>query len=412
MRDDTLRRTATVLSNRFNLDEWKSGEGDLQIIPVPPKIDFGLDATVAELTYDKLKMTNARGRLRVKDQSVTLEDFRMNTLGGEIGVTGFYETTNLAKPTFDVGLKMTKVDIPSAFQAFTTVRMLAPIAKYAIGNVSTDLHLNGALGKNMMPLFPALSGRGSLQTSQLVLKDFPALEKVVDVTKLQFLANPALRPLRTAFQIRDGRLSVEPFAVKLGATTMNLSGSNGLDQSLQYNLNLRVPRSELGGAANNAIAGLLSKAGKAGVDLAAAPEIPLGIQIGGTVTSPTVKADVSSLASSVKQGAAQAVRQAVTQKVDTAAARLVAEAEQKAASIRQQAESLAATVKRQGYRQADSLTARATNPLLKAAAKPAADQLRKQSDAKAAGIIGEANKRADSLVAAARRQASRSAGKE
>ena len=81
-------------SNRFNLDEWRSGEGDLQVIPVPPKIDFGLDATVAELTYDKLKMTNARGRLRVKDQRVTLEDFRMNTLGGEIGLTGFYETTN------------------------------------------------------------------------------------------------------------------------------------------------------------------------------------------------------------------------------------------------------------------------------------------------------------------------------
>jgi uncharacterized protein involved in outer membrane biogenesis len=61
MRDDTLRGVATVRSNRFNLDEWRSGEGDLQIIPVPPKLDFDLDATVAELTYDKLKMTNARG---------------------------------------------------------------------------------------------------------------------------------------------------------------------------------------------------------------------------------------------------------------------------------------------------------------------------------------------------------------
>ena len=153
-------------SNQFNLDEWQSGEGDLQIIPVPPKIDFGLDATVAELTYDKLKMTNARGRLRVKDQRVTLEDFRMNTLGGEIGLTGFYETTNPAKPTFDVGLKMTKVDIPSAFQAFTTVQMLAPVAKYAVGTVSTDLRVNGALGKNMLPLFPGLSGGGTLQTSR------------------------------------------------------------------------------------------------------------------------------------------------------------------------------------------------------------------------------------------------------
>ena len=155
-RDDVLRGNATVRSNRFNLNEWRSGEGDLQVIPVPPKIDFGLDATVAELTYDKLKMTNARGRLRVKDQRITLENFRMNTLGGEIGVTGFYETTNPAKPTFDVGLRMTKVDIPSAFEAFTTVQMLAPVAKYARGNFSTDLRMNGALGKDMMPLFDGL----------------------------------------------------------------------------------------------------------------------------------------------------------------------------------------------------------------------------------------------------------------
>jgi uncharacterized protein involved in outer membrane biogenesis len=88
MRGDTLRGVARVRSNRFNLDEWRSGKGDLQIMPVPPKIDFDLDATVAELTYGKLKMANARGRLRVKDQHATLEDFRMNTLGGEIGLAG------------------------------------------------------------------------------------------------------------------------------------------------------------------------------------------------------------------------------------------------------------------------------------------------------------------------------------
>lgn len=410
MRDDTLRGTATVRSNRFNLDEWRSGDSDLQVIPVPPKIDFGLDAAVAELTYDKLKMTNARGRLRLKDQRVTLEDFRMNTLGGEIGVTGFYETTNVAKPTFDVGLKMTKVDIPSAFQAFTTIQMLAPVAKYAVGNVTTDLHVNGALGKNMMPLFPAMSGRGTLLTSRLVLHDFPAMTKVVDVTKLQFLNNPTLQSLSTAFQIRDGRLFVEPFAVKLGQTTMNVSGSNGFDQSLQYALSLRVPRSELGGAANQALAGLVSKAGTAGIDLNAAPEIDLGIQLAGTVTNPSVKVDVGSVASSVKEGVQQAVQQAATKQVSAEAARLVQEAEQKAAAIRQEGQTLADKVKQEGYQRADSLTAKATNPMLQLAAKPAADQLRKQADSKAAGIVREANQRADSLVAQARRQAEQTPG--
>lgn len=412
LRDDTLSGAATVRSNRFNLDEWKSSDSELEIIPVPPKIDFGLDVTVAELSYDKLKMTNARGRLRLKNQRVTLEDFQMNTLGGGIAVTGFYETTNPTKPTFDVGLKMTKVDIPSAFEAFTTVQMMAPVAKYAKGNVSTDMHLNGALGKNMMPLFEALTGQGKMQTSQLLLSDFPPMEKIVDVTKLQFLDNPTLKALWATFRIQDGRLFVEPFDVKVGETTINVAGSNGLDQSLAYNLGLKVPRSMLGGAANQAISGLVSKAGNLGVDLANAPEIGLGIQLGGTVKSPTIKADVSSAASSVTQTATQAVTQAVTQKVDSAAMRLVAEAEQKAATIRKDAQTLADKVKREGYQQADSLTAKASSPLERLAAKPAADQLRKQADSRAADIVSTANKQADDLVAQARRQADASAGQK
>jgi len=412
LRDDVLRGSATVRSTRFNLDEWRSDEGELEIIPVPPKIDFGLDATVAELRYDKLRMTNARGRLRVKDQRITLEDFRVNTLGGEIGVSGFYETTTPSKPTFDVNLRMTKVGIPAAFEALTTVRMLAPVAKYAKGSFSTDLRLNGALGKDMVPLFHALDGRGSLQTSQLVLQDFPALEKMVDLTKLQFLDNPTLQSLRTAFQIRSGRLQVDPFAVKLGPTTMKVSGSNGLDQSLDYDLGLRVPRSQLGDAANQAVSSLISRAGAAGVDLQAAPEIELGIQLGGTVTNPAVKVDAASAVSSATEGVEQAVREGATKRVSAEATRLVQEAEQRAAVIRKEAQTLAETVKKEGYAQADALTAKASNPILRAAAKPAADKLRKEADEKAAGIIREADQRADSLVAGAQRQASQPGGEE
>jgi hypothetical protein len=228
----------------------------------------------------------------------------------------------------------------------------------------------------------------------------------VDVTKLQFLDNPALKAIRTAFQIRDGRLHVDPFAVNLGKSTMNVSGSNGLDQSLQYALRLRVPRSELGEAANEAVAGLVSRAGGAGIDLKAAPEIELGIQLAGTVTNPSVKTDVGSVVASAKEQAAQAVREAATQRVSAEATRLVQEAEQRAAGIRKEAETLAAGVKREGYQQADALTARATNPILRAAAEPAAAKLREEADAKAAAIIREADQRADGVVAEARKRAS------
>jgi hypothetical protein len=402
LQDDTLSGSATVRSNRFNLDEWATGGGDLEIIPVPPKIDFTLDATVAKLTYAKLELTNAHGRVRIRNQRATLDNFTMNALGGEIGVSGWYETTTPTVPMFDVAYKMNNVDIPSAFKAFTTVQALAPIAKYASGTVTTALHLSGTLGKNMMPQLQTLSGDGTHATSVLTLHDFPAMQKIVDVTKLQFLNNPTLQPLKAAFAIQNGRLSVKPFDVKAAGVTMNVAGSNGLDQSLLYTLGLRVPRAMLGGSANDAISGLVSKAGSAGINLAAAPEIPLSIQIGGTVTSPTVKVDVSSLTSSV----ASSAKAAVSTKVSAEATRLMADAQQRAADIRSQAQALADKVKTETYRQADSLVAKSSgNPLLQLAAKPAADKLRKQGDDKSAGILRAANERADSLVAAAQRQA-------
>jgi hypothetical protein len=415
LRDEVLRGSATLASNRFNLDEWRSDEGELSVIPVPANLDFGFDATVRELLFDKLTMRNARGRLRVKDERITLENFAFNTLGGEIAVNGFYETTDVAKPTFDVGLRIQKVDIPSAFEAFTTVRMLAPVAKYATGTFSTDLKLNGALGQDMMPLFDALAGEGSLQTSILRLQDFPPLDRVASLTKLSLLDDPGLKAVRSKFDIRDGRLHVQPFTVGLGETSMSVSGSNGIDQSLDYDLSLRVPRGLLGAEADQAIAGLVSKAAGAGVDLQGARELALGIKLGGTITNPSISTDIGSAAGSAVQSAGKAVQEAaeqrVTQAVDSAkeraaaaAASLVADAEKRAASLRAEARSLSAKVKQEGYAQADSLVARSQGPLAQAAARLAADRLRKETDAKAARIVTDADKRAESLVAEARRQ--------
>lgn len=410
LRDDDLRGSASLSSSKFVLDEWRSGEGELSVIPVPAGIDFALEAKVGELLYDKLRMTDARGRLRIKDQRLTLEDFTVNTLGGQIGVTGFYETTEPAKPTFDVGLRMQKLDIPSAVETLTTVQLLAPVAKYARGNFSADLNLNGPLGKDMMPLYQALSGKGTLQTSQVAIQNFPALEKVASATKLAILDDPTLRALRSQFEIRDGRLHVQPFSVPVGQTTMNVSGSNGLDQSLDYHVGLRLPRGLIGDEANQAIAGIVSRAAGAGIDLKTAPEIALGVRITGTVSDPSIETDIRSAAASVAQGAGQAVREAAEERaeaaVDSVAERLVREAEARADKIRAEAQTLAETVKREAYQQADSLVARTDNPLARVAAEAAAARLRQEADDKSASIVREADERANALVAEARKQSS------
>ncbi|HEY9226772.1 MAG TPA: AsmA family protein, partial [Gemmatimonadaceae bacterium] len=187
LHNEDLRGTATVSSNRFVLDEWKSNEKTTEVIPVPPRIDFGLAASAKEVTYGPLKVANVAGNLQVKDQRVTMRDLKMDMLKGAVVANGFYDTADPAKPAFGMDVKMTTLDIPTAFASLITVQKLTPIAKWAQGNVSGTLALNGTLGSDMMPVFSALTGKGEIATQRLVLSNAPVLTKLSSALSMDAL---------------------------------------------------------------------------------------------------------------------------------------------------------------------------------------------------------------------------------
>jgi vacuolar-type H+-ATPase subunit H len=229
--------------------------------------------------------------------------------------------------------------------------------------------------------------------------------------------------VKASYDVADGRLHVQPFVVKVSGIDMTVAGSNGIDQSLTYDVSLAVPRALLGGAAGNAVATLASQAGKAGADLAAGETVQLGAQITGTVTNPMIKPSLAGLAGSARDAAKNVAQEelatrtaAVKQRADSAANQarvrarakadgIVAEATRQADTIRAKARTLAAATRREGSTRADSLQVRATNPMARIAAQAAADRMRREADQQAERIVREADARADGIVAQAKRQA-------
>jgi hypothetical protein len=414
LRGDDLRGSATVTSNKFDLNEWRSKDKTTEVIPVPPHVDFALKANAAQVAYGTLTLANVRGDLHVKDQRVTLNELHMETLRGTVVANGFYETTVAGRPTFDFDLKLAAVDIPAAFAALTTLQKLVPVARWAHGGVSGSVGLKGPLGQNMVPIFTALTGKGAIETDRLVVQGAPVFEKLSDALKLEQLRKPSLNSVKASYDVADGRLHVQPFVVKVGGIDMTVAGSNGIDQSLTYDLSLAVPRALLGGAAGSAAATLVSPAGES---------VQLGAQVTGTVTNPTVTPSFGGMASSARALATDLVQQgvatrtaAVKQKTDSVAEearrraraeaeRIVTEATRQADTIRAKARTLAEATRREGSTRADSLQARATNPMARIAAQAAADRLRREADQQAERIVREADARADGIVMQAKRRA-------
>ena len=160
---------------------------------------------------------------------------------------------------------------------------LAPIFLNLKGDFSGSIKVDTELNEQMSPIFPTLNGSGSLSTKDVGLDNVTFIHMVADIVNKPALKKTNVKDLNLDFTIKDGRVTTKPFDIKMGDYVMNLSGTTGLDQTIDYKGKITLPAS----------AGAVAKLGT--VDMT----------IGGTFTSPKVAIDMESLA---KQAAQQAAK--------------------------------------------------------------------------------------------------------
>ncbi|MEJ2903064.1 AsmA-like C-terminal region-containing protein [Pedobacter panaciterrae] len=322
-KNQALQGTFNVASNLIDVNELmgpkstveteKKSDSKLTVFEVPGNIDFDMTAKAGRVLYDNYDITNAKGALEVKNKTIYFKDMGMNMLDGTVKMNGSYATIDSKKPKVDVDFGIEKMDIQKAFTAFNTVKLLAPVAKFAKGVFSTNLKFNSDLDQNMMPVYSSINAEGLTNIIQAVLDGFEPLNKLASALSSDKFKKLELNNVLTKFKIKDGRLNVAPFDIKKEGILMNIQGSNGLDQSMDYQLGLNVPRAMLGAKANETANAFIAKLNsKAGTNVAMSETIKVNAVLGGTILKPTINLKYG--AGDAKAGAKEAVNQVVAEK--------------------------------------------------------------------------------------------------
>ena len=291
-----LKGTLNVKSNYFNLNDFVSADTAatvaevdttaMGVIYVPENIDFRMKADFAKVLFDNMTFGNMKGELLVKDGKVDMKNLSMNTMGGSVVVNGFYKATEKSEPEFDAGLKLSDIGFAQAYKELDMVQKLAPIFNGLTGSFSGSMKIATKLDATMSPVIPTLTGSGVLSTRDLSLNNVTVIQQVADIIKKPSLKDTRVKDLNVEFTIKDGRVNTKPFNIKLGDCDMKLSGSTGLDQTIDYRGEITLPAS----------VGKVSQLGT--VDMT----------IGGSFTSPKVGIDMEALA---KKAATKAAESAI-----------------------------------------------------------------------------------------------------
>jgi hypothetical protein len=425
--DGTIKGSLDLSSQLLDLNEFLA-EGNneevttedttaLTVFEVPGNVDFTLASDLKRLKYGKIDIENVKGQILVRDKKVLLTDLRMNLLQGSLVMSGEYNTQNIETPFVDFKLNIETMDIPSAFNSFNTVRMLAPVAERTRGKVSTSISLTSFLDQHMTPVINSLIGTGRLMSSSLELNNSKTFEKIGSYLKSDKLKVLGLNDLDVNFEVRNGRVYLKPFDIKIGKYKLNISGDQGIDKTMNYKMLMNIPKSELGSGAGSALDGLTALASQQGVPIDIGDAIDINFLVTGTLLDPQVKPLFEGTTGNIKEQLKEQVKEKVTEEVEQVrqdvkeevsqqAELILKEAEEKAQKIRNDAKMAGEELVKATDTQGQKIIKEAgTNPIKKRLAEETARKLKSEAEIKARKLEEEANKRADQILSEARQKA-------
>lgn len=387
----------------------------LAVIAIPRNIDFDFISSIGTLVYDKISMQNFKGHVFVRDGVLSIRETGMNILGGSVRMNADYDTRDTLKPLVRTDFEAKDIGIKDAFSTFVMVQKFAPAAKGIDGRVSVQMKYESLLGSDMMPVISSINGYGKLQSDQVQIIEMAAFEKMKEILKLGDKYTNTFKDLNVSFRIRDGRVYVDPFDIRMGIIKMNISGDQGLDQTLNFLVKTEMPRSALGASVNALVDNLTAQAAALGVVYKPSDIIKVNVRIKGVVGKPVLTPDFGAGggegAPTLKETVKETVKQTVDKVVDDTKAKLrreaeeqgdklIREAEEKGQQLRAEADKAAVRLKEEADAQAAKIlkAAETKGAIAKAAAQKSSDALVREADRKGEQLRQEADKQAIKLV--------------
>lgn len=391
VRGETIKGNLTVNSNQLNVSEL-IGESEEEsettetsntassVIDIPANIEFALNTNINKLIYEGIEISGLKGNLSLKEKCAKINNLTGTTMGGSFSVNGDYNVQDTLAPKVDLSLDVKSMKISEVFSKVTTAKKIAPMLSDADGSFSMSMKFDSKLDHGMSPNLSTVNGKGKFTSKEVELKEVKALGVIAEKVKFDPLKNPKIKDINIQFVIKDGRLAIDPFETAIQTALLKVSGSSGLDQTLDYITTVTL---------NNITDKL---------------PVAFDVKIGGTFTSPKI---------SVGAGATvEAIKEKVTEVVDKAKEKAIAEAkaqkEKLIAEAQKQKDKLIAEAQKAGDKlveeaktNSQKLQDKATNPGAKALAKKSGEAAVKKAQEQANKLVQEATNSGNKLISAA-----------
>jgi len=211
------------------------------VMQIPKNLDLAIQIKIDSLKYNSLNITEFSGHLGLKNQGLFLKNSTLEMVDGTAQLKGFYQALTTKEALFSMDLKANQLNIEKGYNSMSLFKELAPAAAQASGIVSIDYSLTGTIDDEMLPVLPALKGKGTLKVHSVKFDGYKLMGKVSEKSGFGALNDPKVSEITIISTVDNNVLDIEPFKFKVSPFRLRAEGQTSFDGDLSLKMRIGLP---------------------------------------------------------------------------------------------------------------------------------------------------------------------------
>jgi AsmA protein len=211
------------------------------VVLIPTNLNLILKAEAEKINYDGIVLDHFNGGVNISGGGIELTQTGFNLIGTQVNMSGKYNSTSPVRAVFNYHLQAKDFDIHRAYEEIKMFRELASSAQHAQGIISLDYSLSGKLNEDMRPIYPSLTGGGTLSVRNVKFNGWKLFNTVSSKTDKSGLKDPDLSKIDVKSTIRNNLITIEKMRFKTGGFRIRFEGQTSFDNKINFKMRIGLP---------------------------------------------------------------------------------------------------------------------------------------------------------------------------
>ncbi|MGM9735203.1 MAG: hypothetical protein ACI3ZL_02205, partial [Candidatus Cryptobacteroides sp.] len=204
--------------------EAKDAEDTLSLIVIPGNLNADISLDARNIRYSDLEIGQMTANMIMKERCVQITDTKAFSNAGDISFDGFYSTKS--KKDLKAGFNINFKDITAekVIAIMPAVDSIMPMLRSFSGLLNCDVAATAALDTNMNIIMPSINGVMRIGGENLTISENEMFRTLAKKLLFKNKNKGVIDRMTVEGVIKDNRIEVFPFVLKMDRYTMAMSG--------------------------------------------------------------------------------------------------------------------------------------------------------------------------------------------